>query len=281
MNGPKVHPAADLFPIMDQAGLKELADDIRQNGLLEAIVLCDGQVLDGRNRATACEMAGITPRFEEPTIASPISYVLSKNLHRRHLTTGQRAIVAAEAVPLLQEEAKKRQGGVGRYGSCQKQQEPHNKEVTGTARALAAKQLGVGGTTVQFAIDIKRADPKLFERVKQGTIAVYTAKRALSNPDLRKKLMNGPRQRHSGIRKNKVAPYELDTDRKRQRAKVQEKVMIQGLTEVDLFCTWLLGKFDLGMVRSVCSRKELGDRAQQAEKASTVLRTFANNLKRR
>jgi len=94
---------------MDEAELRELAEDLEKNGLLEPIVLCDEQILDGRNRSLACPMAGIAPRFERPTIVSPVSYVLSKNLHRRHLTTSQRAAIAAEVVPLLREEARKRQ----------------------------------------------------------------------------------------------------------------------------------------------------------------------------
>jgi hypothetical protein len=39
---------AGLFP-MDAASLRELADDIRANGLREPITLLDGKVLDGRN----------------------------------------------------------------------------------------------------------------------------------------------------------------------------------------------------------------------------------------
>jgi len=37
-----------------------------------------------------------------------VLYILSKNLHRRQFTVSQRAAIAAETVPMLADEAKKR-----------------------------------------------------------------------------------------------------------------------------------------------------------------------------
>jgi hypothetical protein len=58
-----VHPAAELFPILDGDELKALAADIKKQGIRQPIaVMKDGdgwQVIDGRNRLTAAEMAGI------------------------------------------------------------------------------------------------------------------------------------------------------------------------------------------------------------------------------
>ena len=45
----KVHPAADLFPLMSESELKELAEDIKQNGLQQPIVIAAiGLVDDSR-----------------------------------------------------------------------------------------------------------------------------------------------------------------------------------------------------------------------------------------
>jgi hypothetical protein len=55
----KFHPAAELFPLMAEEELIEQANDIRENGLQEPIVLLDGLILDGRNRWLACEQIGI------------------------------------------------------------------------------------------------------------------------------------------------------------------------------------------------------------------------------
>jgi hypothetical protein len=50
----KVHPAAELFPLMPPDELKALAHDIKANGLCSTITLDeDDSLLDGRNRLDA------------------------------------------------------------------------------------------------------------------------------------------------------------------------------------------------------------------------------------
>lgn len=99
-----------LFPMMEAGELKELAEDIKANGQIESILIYEGQVLDGRNRLAACGQAGVEPRLQQldGEIASPVLYVLSKNLRRRHLTVGQRARIAVAILPMLNEERKER-----------------------------------------------------------------------------------------------------------------------------------------------------------------------------
>ena len=61
----EVHPAAEIFPLMQGRAFSELVADITEHGLREPIVLLEGAILDGRNRARACEAAGRTLRFTE------------------------------------------------------------------------------------------------------------------------------------------------------------------------------------------------------------------------
>lgn len=94
-----VHPLAELFPMMPADELAELAADIKANGLRNALVRDPpGQLLDGRNRLKACEMVGVMPRFETYE-GDPIAFIWSINDKRRHMTKGQRAMVAALADP--------------------------------------------------------------------------------------------------------------------------------------------------------------------------------------
>jgi hypothetical protein len=68
---------------------------LEENGLREPIVV-EGKIRDGRNRFCACGELGIQPELEYFNGGAPAAFVLSMNLHRRHLTTSQRAMIAAE-----------------------------------------------------------------------------------------------------------------------------------------------------------------------------------------
>lgn len=72
------HPASLLFPMMSDSELNELAEDIKKSGQIEPVVLYHGEVLDGRNRLKACELAGLEPKFTEANgdVPSPTLYAL-------------------------------------------------------------------------------------------------------------------------------------------------------------------------------------------------------------
>lgn len=90
------HPIANAFPMLEPKELQLLAEDIASNGLKQPIVLYEDKILDGRNRYRACGVCGSIPRFEEwDGKGSPVAYVVSMNLRRRHLDESQRAVVGA------------------------------------------------------------------------------------------------------------------------------------------------------------------------------------------
>lgn len=94
----EVHPVADLFPMLADDELEEMAADISARGLLQPIVLdSEGRILDGRNRLAACRLANVQPEFTTFEGENPDGYALAVNIARRHLTKGQIAIVAARA----------------------------------------------------------------------------------------------------------------------------------------------------------------------------------------
>jgi hypothetical protein len=96
----QAHPAAKIFPMMQENELQRLADDIKDNGQREKIVLTkEGLILDGRNRAAACKLAGKVPKTGKwgGKPGTELEFVLSRNIHRRHLDESQRAMAAALA----------------------------------------------------------------------------------------------------------------------------------------------------------------------------------------
>jgi len=98
----KIHPAAELFPLMSESELRELGENIKANGLFSRIALYKGKLLDGRNRLDAAELVGGGKAVETIRAAlessdgsifqivsndvDPYEYAVAANLHRRHLT---------------------------------------------------------------------------------------------------------------------------------------------------------------------------------------------------
>lgn len=101
---PAFHPVAGIFPEMDSGALASLAVDIGTHGLREPIWTRDGAIIDGRNRYRACLLAFVEPAFREyiGPAEELVGFVVSLNLHRRHLSESQRAMVAAKLANLGQ-----------------------------------------------------------------------------------------------------------------------------------------------------------------------------------
>ena len=89
------HEVANIFPLMSDAEIQDLASDIRANGLIESIWTYQGKIVDGRNRYTACQIAGEEPRYQEwkGDDSELVAFVLALNLKRRHLDASQRAVI--------------------------------------------------------------------------------------------------------------------------------------------------------------------------------------------
>lgn len=148
------HPLSQLFPMMSEPDLVLLAKDIKENGQHEPIVMLDGMVLDGRNRWNACKLAGVEPYCEDYDGLNPLTWVISLNLHRRHLSTSQRAMVAAALVEQLQQRA----------------------ELPGRPRDQAATMLNVSPRLVQDAMRVRReAAPEVIRAVEQNEVKVSAA----------------------------------------------------------------------------------------------------------
>lgn len=160
MSMPDFHPVADIFPMMSEREYSDLVEDIREHGLLHPVWLHrDGRIIDGRNRWRACVEAGVVP--ETRTFVGPdeslVPFVVSLNLHRRHLSESQRAMVAGRLARLPL--------GANQYGSANL---PTQSE--------AASLLNVSERSVR---DAKRVQddgvPELAAMVEAGELAVSTA----------------------------------------------------------------------------------------------------------
>lgn len=176
----KHHPIADVWPMMDEAKLAELADDIRKNGQLVPVWLYEGKILDGRNRWAACKIAGVDPKTKEYTGYEPTAFAVSLNDRRRHMGKSALAAVAAELEPFFAEDAKRRyQQTVGRPKKSV-EKVPQISTQKPKAREEAAKSVGVNDRYVSDAKKVKAEAPDVFERLKAGKITLQDAKREVA-----------------------------------------------------------------------------------------------------
>jgi hypothetical protein len=157
----ELHPLCSLFPRMAGAEFESLIADIKANGQREPIIIHDGMILDGGNRYRACLEAGVEPQTMKYGGGNIVSYVLSANLHRRHLSAGQHAAIVsscqnwAEAQP------------VGKPIKC-------NLAPLATA-ADRASVSGVSVRTQKSADKVAKADPNLAVQVGHGDISLPKA----------------------------------------------------------------------------------------------------------
>ena len=158
------HEAANIFPLLTGTEYTALREDIRANGLIEPVILYEGKIRDGRNRYTACLDIGIEPAFDEwkNGHSTPLSYVISKNLHRRHLNETQRAVVASKIANI--------QLGGNQYisGSA-------NLQILPVSQSKAAEMLNVSERTVASVKAIERDAPDLLPKMESEKMAVSKA----------------------------------------------------------------------------------------------------------
>ena len=157
----ELHPLSSLFPRMHGADFEALCNDIQTNGLREPIVLHDGMILDGGNRYRACEHVGITPTFKQFDGGSIVAFVLSANLHRRHMTPGQQAAIVASAQDWAKAQTQGRNTITG--------------NVAGDTVADRAAQSGASERTQRMADKVAKADPKLAAKVAHGEVSLPKA----------------------------------------------------------------------------------------------------------
>jgi hypothetical protein len=178
----KTHPVAEMFPMLSDSDLREMADSITKDGQQFPCVRQNGVLIDGRNRLAACKLAGVEPRFTEYKGDSPVSFIISVNLARRHMDKGQKIALAIEIEPHFAKEAKKRQAtSTGGSKPQLVANVPQADKVK--ARDKAAKSVGVSGKLVSAAKAIKAYDSKhgtdFLTKITSGKLTVAKAKKLI------------------------------------------------------------------------------------------------------
>lgn len=170
IEGLRLHPLCEAFPPMSEPEYESLVESMKSNGYLETdpIIIIDPdpdsdgmvdpvyQVLDGRNRLEAAQDAGVVPIFVEYIGKDPVSFVVSRNTDRRHLSTGQKAAVAS---------------GIANMEFGQNQ---FSKDYS-TTRDEAAAMLQTTTKAIQRFRFVQNIDTELAELIAEGSMTLNEA----------------------------------------------------------------------------------------------------------
>lgn len=156
----ELHPLCTLFPRLTGAEFDALVADIKANGLREPIIIHDGMILDGGNRYRACIEAGVEPATMKFGGGNLVSYVLSANLHRRHLTAMQSAAIVASATDWA---------NANFHGGDRKSDQAVNLPLDTVSDRAAVS--GVSDKTQRSADKIAKADPELAKALGRGEVS--------------------------------------------------------------------------------------------------------------
>jgi ParB-like chromosome segregation protein Spo0J len=173
------------MPSADKDELQSLADDIRAHGLLDPIVLFENRILDGRNRAAACEGAGVAPRYVEfeGTREEALMFVVSHNLKRRHLTKQAIADTLVEAEDFnLDYELGESIEPPDIKMSAQKPKTASSRELAKAAGGAVSREMINATRKVK-----EKAEPELRDAVKRGRIGVQDAAKVADLPSEQQK----------------------------------------------------------------------------------------------
>jgi hypothetical protein len=163
-----LHPLAELVPPMTAEEFTEFKADIKAQGLREPITLYEGKILDGKHRYRACRELGIEIKTHvwRPQDGQPLDFIISENIRRRMLTTGQKAALALELRPAIERElaeGKPVPRGV------------HGLPPSRSASVLAAQKVGISRSSVDEYATLKQEAPDLAKQVRLGHIGITSA----------------------------------------------------------------------------------------------------------
>lgn len=150
----------NLFPAHKAESMKALKASIERIGQLMPILVKGDTIVDGRARLQICRELGRPPIFEDiGDAANEAEYAKSVNLHRRDLTTWDKASIA------------------DKLASMPKGANQHTAEAA-CSRQEAADMVGISPDSIDRYRTIKnKGCPEIIEKVSKGEISMSAAAR--------------------------------------------------------------------------------------------------------
>lgn len=161
------HPLANIFPLIDGQAYQDLMADVLRHGVREPVWMYEGKILDGRNRYRAAKAMRVECPMHEYTGQDATAFVISLNLHRRHLNESQRGMVAAKLANLSD----------GQRASSA------NLPTIAVSQSDAADMLNVSTRTVTAAAKVQAEAPQeVAKAVEAGSVSINLATQFVALP---------------------------------------------------------------------------------------------------
>jgi len=184
----KLHPHQYLIPPMSEEDYHNLVEDIKRNGILQPIdITYNNVILDGHHRVKAAKELGIKEvevRIPELLYVDEDEYLISVAMNRRHLTEGQKAVLANEYRKILSEKVKKQRA----VNAIEKRWRPEQKYLSETVtgkynegqevdtRKEASDKFKVSEWKVRTVQQIEDKAPDVYEKLHTGELQIHEAK---------------------------------------------------------------------------------------------------------
>jgi hypothetical protein len=243
------HEVSSYLPLLEGEDFDALVEDIKQFGQIESAILYEGKILDGRNRYRACKQLDIALKTREwkpseATGMTPLQFVISENIMRRHLNTAQRSEIG---LLLLEEEEKlaekRSKAGIKIEEQIQTGKLPVGSKV-GESREIVGKKVRVSAKTISRAKKIKKIaeeDKEIaedWEKAKKGEIGLTTIYKKVQEKEFVKSLEETEPEVKKAIEDKILTPKEakevitLPEELKKAVIKPKSKITIKDAKEV-------------------------------------------------
>ena len=178
----KFHQAAEMFPLATEEELKGMARDIYKKGLIDKISTYNELIVDGRNRVLTCIIAGKEPKYIPLKEGmTPFDLAISRNVHRRHLKSAQKAELALRIDEEIKDDSDIVQETINKVFNAEEDDSIKKKvEFVREKKHLQslARQTGTTAEKIkqaQFITSKAKTDKKIaddWEKAKKGMVSV-------------------------------------------------------------------------------------------------------------
>ena len=177
-------PENYIIPALRKDYYQRLYENIKQYGVKNPLIISkDNYILDGNHRFKITKELGgneIDVIVKDIPSEQHLIYAIEEALNRRQLNDAQRADLILRRKEEYQKLCKENSLQNLKKGS--KAPERVESNPVGRTREVLAKRAGISVYALKKSDKIKKENPKLFEKVKEGKISIHNAYNQVKKP---------------------------------------------------------------------------------------------------